>query len=150
MPLTSPDLSKQPPRSARVRLGGYVILPRMLDKGRATVTGKNGEYHYNCPLDQQFLNFVGIDAEALKAELAAGKSDTEILGWIQTSAKSPRAPWEIDAWTTFQDRRGPDSDAETLEFFAGYVKQFTTVREDIRSWFDVLDVDDFVSFGGQA
>ena len=150
MPLTSPDLSKQPPRSARVRLGGYVILPRMLDKGRATVTGKNGEYHYNCPLDQQFLNFVGIDAEALKAELAAGKSDTEILGWIQTSAKSPRAPWEIDAWTTFQDRRGPDSDAETLEFFAGYVKQFTTVREDIRSWFDVLDVDDYVSFGGKA
>ena len=150
MPLTSPDLSKQPPRSARVRLGGYVILPRMLDKGRATVTGKNGEYHYNCPLDQQFLNFVGIDAEALKAELAAGKSDTEILGWIQTNAKSPKARWEIDAWTTFQDRRGPDSDAETLEFFAGYVKQFTTVREDIRSWFDVLDVDDFVSFGGQA
>ena len=150
MPLTSPDLSKQPPRSARVRLGGYVILPRMLDKGRATVTGKNGEYHYNCPLDQQFLNFVGIDAEALKAELAAGKSDTEILGWIQTNAKSPKARWEIDAWTTFQDRRGPDSDAETLEFFAGYVKQFTTVREDIRSWFDVLDVDDFVSFGGKA
>ena len=150
MPLTSPDLSKQPPRSARVRLGGYVILPRMLDKGRATITGKNGEYHYNCPLDQQFLNFVGIDAEALKAELAAGKSDTEILGWIQTNAKSPKARWEIDAWTTFQDRRGPDSDAETLEFFAGYVKQFTTVREDIRSWFDVLDVDDFVSFGGQA
>ena len=150
MPLTSSDLSKQPPRSARVRLGGYVILPRMLDKGRATITGKNGEYHYNCPLDQQFLDFVGIDAEALKAELAAGKSDTEILGWIQTNAKSPRAPWEIDAWTTFQDRRGPDSDAETLEFFAGYVKQFTTVREDIRSWFDVLDVDDFVSFGGKA
>lgn len=150
MSLTSPDLSKQPPRSARVRLGGYVILPRMLDKGRATIAGKNGEYHYNCPLDQQFLNFAGIDAEALKAELAAGKSDTEILGWIQSNAKSPRAPWEIDAWTTFQDRRGPDSDAETLEFFAGYVKQFTTVREDIRSWFDVLDVDDFVSFGGKA
>ncbi len=150
MSLTSPDLSKQPPRSARVRLGGYVILPRMLDKGRATITGKNGEYHYNCPLDQQFLNFAGIDAEALKAELAAGKSDTEILGWIQSNAKSPRAPWEIDAWTTFQDRRGPDSDAETLELFAGYVKQFTTVREDIRSWFDVLDVDDFVSFGGKA
>lgn len=150
MPFTSPDLSKQPPRSARVRLGGYVILPRMLDKGRATIVGKNGEYHYNCPLDQQFLNFAGIDAEALKAELAAGRSDTAILGWIQTNAKNPRAPWEIDAWTTFQDRRGPDSDAETLEFFAGYVKQFTTVREDIRSWFDVLDVDDFVSFGGNA
>ncbi len=36
MPLHTPDLTQFPPRSPRVRLGGYVILPRMLDKGRAT------------------------------------------------------------------------------------------------------------------
>ena len=35
MTLNAPDLTKQPPRSPRVRLGGCVILPRMLDKGRA-------------------------------------------------------------------------------------------------------------------
>ena len=45
----APDLTQRPPRSPRVRLGGYVILPRMLDKGRATVAGKHGEYHYACP-----------------------------------------------------------------------------------------------------
>ncbi len=53
----APDLSQRPPRSPRVRLGGYVILPRMLDKGRASLIGKNGEYHYACPLDQRFLAF---------------------------------------------------------------------------------------------
>ena len=37
------DLTQRPPRSFRVRLGNYVILARMLDKGRATVAGKNGE-----------------------------------------------------------------------------------------------------------
>src|SRR5512135_190240 len=51
----APDLTKRPPRSPRVRLGGYVILPRMLDKGRAAVAGTPGEYHYNCPMDQGFL-----------------------------------------------------------------------------------------------
>ena len=56
MSLHTPDLTKQPPRSPRVRLGGYVILPRMLDKGRATLAGKHGEYHYACPLDQGFWN----------------------------------------------------------------------------------------------
>jgi len=61
MSLHTPDLTKFPPRSPRVRLGGYVILPRMLDKGRATLAGKHGEYHYACPLDQAFLDFVGID-----------------------------------------------------------------------------------------
>jgi hypothetical protein len=28
----------------RARLGGFVLLPRILDKGRATLAGKNGEY----------------------------------------------------------------------------------------------------------
>jgi hypothetical protein len=35
----APDLTKRPPRSPRVRLGGLALLPRMLDKGRATVAG---------------------------------------------------------------------------------------------------------------
>ena len=34
------DLTQRAPRSPRVRLGGYVILPRMLDKGRATINNK--------------------------------------------------------------------------------------------------------------
>jgi hypothetical protein len=33
----------------RSRLGGFVLLPRILDKGRATLAGKNGEYNYNSP-----------------------------------------------------------------------------------------------------
>jgi hypothetical protein len=32
----------------------------MLDKGRATLAGKNGPYHYACPLDERFLSFAGI------------------------------------------------------------------------------------------
>jgi hypothetical protein len=75
----APDLTQHPPRSPRVRLGGYAILPRMLDKGRATIAGKHGEYHYDCPTDQRFLSFVGISPEALKKQLAAGNGDGEIL-----------------------------------------------------------------------
>ena len=55
------NLTQRPPRSPRIRLGGYVILPRMLDKGRATIASTNGEYHYNCPLDQHFVTFAGIN-----------------------------------------------------------------------------------------
>jgi hypothetical protein len=48
----APDLTLRPPRSMRVRLGGFAILARMLDKGRATLVKKNGEYNYNSPTDQ--------------------------------------------------------------------------------------------------
>ena len=43
------DLTQRPPRSFRVRLGNYVVLARMLDKGRATLAKKNGEYHIQFP-----------------------------------------------------------------------------------------------------
>ena len=148
--LGTPDLTQRPPRSPRSRLGGYSLLPRMLDKGRATLAGTNGEYHFNCPLDQRFLSFVGVDPKKLLAELKQGKGDGEILDWIQSNAKHKRSPWEIQQWSDYMDRRGPDSDAETLAFFAEYVGKFTKIREDIKTWADVLELDDFVSFGGKA
>jgi hypothetical protein len=148
--IPAPDLTQRPPRSPRSRLGGYALLPRMLDKGRATAVGKNGEYHYNCPLDQHILNFAGIDPKKLLAELKTGKGDGEILDWITANAKIKRTAWEIQQWSDYHDRRGPDSDAETLQFFAGYVAKLTKTREDVRTWADVLDLDDYVSFGGKA
>ena len=148
--IPAPDLTQRPPRSPRCRLGGYALLPRMLDKGRATLAGKNGEYHYNCPLDQHFITFVGIDPEQLSAELKKGKGDGEILTWITEQARHKRAAWEIQHWSDHQEHRGPDGDVETLQYFTNYVAKVATTREDIRSWADVLDLDDHVSFGGKA
>ena len=148
--IKAPDLTQRPPRSPRSRLGGYALLPRMLDKGRATIAGKNGEYHFDCPLDQRILSFLGIEAAALKTELAAGKGDGEILEWINAHAKNKRSEWEIEQWSSYMDRRGPSSDAETLGFFAGMLGKMTKTREDIHSWADLLDLDDYTTFGGVA
>jgi hypothetical protein len=149
-PISLTDLTRRPPRSMRVRLGGFVILARMLDKGRALLAEKNGEYNYNSPTDQQLVRFLGFDPKALLQELAAGKGDGEILQWVLANAKTPRTPWEIQTWSAYFDNRGPDSDAETLTGFAEYVGQHSKTREDIKTWFDALDLDDFVSFGGKA
>ena len=148
--ISAPDLNQRAPRSPRVRLGGFVILPRVLDKCRADLIGKPGEYHYDCPIDRHFLSYVGIDAAALKAEVALGKGDGEILEWIQANAKTPRAPWEIAQWSAYHEQRGADSDNETLLYFAEMLSKFSKTREDIRTWFDLLDVDDHCTFGGKA
>ncbi|MDB5096356.1 MAG: hypothetical protein JWM80_777 [Cyanobacteria bacterium RYN_339] len=145
----APDLTQRPPRSPRTRLGGYVLLARMLDKCRATLVGKNGEFNYACPLDQHFITFTGIDAEALKAEVAKGLGDGELLEWIAANAPLKRAPYEIAAWSAYFNERGPDSDNETLLYFAGAIANFSTTREDIKSWFDLLDLDDHCTFGGK-
>jgi hypothetical protein len=144
-----PDLTQRAPRSPRVRLGGYVILARMLDKGRATIAGKNGEYHYACPMDERFLDFVGLKADALKKQLAAGKSDTEVLGWIEKNAKHKHSDQEIAAWSAYAEQRAP-ADAESRKYFNDLHEKAAPKREDIVTWFDLLDVDDYVTFGGKA
>lgn len=147
MSLNQPDLTKFPPRSPRVRLGGYAILPRCLDKGRATLTGKNGEYHFACPLDHRFLDYAGVDPEELKKQL--GKSDGEVLEWITANAKFKRTMPEILAWSAWQDNLAPDN-PDSREYFNGIHKAGAPNRKDITTWFDVLDMDDYVTFGGKA
>ncbi len=142
------DLTQRPPRSPRVRLGGYAILPRLLDKGRATIAGKNGEYIYACPMDMRFLEFVGVRPEALKKQMAAGKGDGDILDWIRRHGKHKRTDAEIAAWSAYQDQRGP-LDVDSREFLQETHAKLAPKREDIATWFDLLDLDDYVSFGGK-
>ncbi len=144
------DLSKQPPRGFRVRLGNYSILARMLDKGRATLNEKNGDYEYGSTMDQYVCQFAGFDSDALLKELATGKSDGEILQWVRTNSRIPRAAWEIDAWSSYMENRGPDSDRETLEFFTDYLGKCSMTRDDIKTWFEAIELDDYVTFGGKA
>jgi hypothetical protein len=122
----------------------------MLDKGRATLAGQAGEYKYDSGMDQHWLRFTGIEAAALKDKLAQGLGDGEILAWVQENAAHKPQPWEIQQWSSYFSERGPDSDAETLEFFAERLGKFSKARDDIKTWFDLLDLDDFVSFGGKA
>ena len=142
------DLTQRPPRSMRIRLGGYALLPRMLDKGRAEIAGKNGEYHYNCPLDQRILGFLGIDPEALRKELADGKGDGDILEWIRSNQKNKHTDAEIEAWSDAAGKRVPDG--ESVEFFNEIRKAAAPNRTDITTWAELLDVDDYVTFGGKA
>jgi hypothetical protein len=145
------DLTQQAPRSCYVRLGGYVILPRLIDKARAALAGKLGNY-YDGPrgMNGRFLQFVGINHPALKKQIAKGGGDAGILAWIEAHAKFKRQPWEIAAWSEYQSQRPVDSDAETLEGFAKSMRGLHADREDIKTRFDFLDLDDYCSFGGVA
>ena len=145
--LSAPDLTQHPPRSPRVRLGGYAPLPRLLDKARAEAAGKAGEYHYNCPLDKHFFDFTGVDADSLLSEVKKGKSDAEVLAWVNERAK--RLPFQIAGWSAWLENHGPGGD-EGHEWFGERIKAAGPDRSDIRSFSDLLDLDDYVSFGGKG
>jgi hypothetical protein len=145
--LSNPDLTEHPPRSPRTQLGGYVHLPRLLDKARAFVAGKQGEYHFNCPLDKHFFAFTGINSEAMLAEVKRGRSDSEMLKWVREHTS--RLPSEIAAWSVWMATHGPGGN-EGHEWFGEVIKKNGEEHDDIRGFFDLLDLDDYVSFGGKA
>lgn len=146
--MNAPDLTKRPPRSARTRLGGYALLPRMLDKCRAEIAGTNGGFHYACPNDQRILTFLGINPDALKAFVSTGVGDGAVLQWISANQTNKRTPEEIEAWSDAADKRRPD--AKDRAKFDEYLAECGPGRPDILCWSDLLDLDDYVSHGGKA
>ena len=80
--------------------------------------------------------------------------------WVIVAFQGSRGEVAIAAWSADRrpprvaavvvDRRHPvDSDAETLIFFFRHVGSFSKTREDISTWMDLIDLDDFVTFGGK-
>src|SRR5499425_3945652 len=91
------DLTKESPRSPRLRVGGYAILGRTLDKCRALVGGNIGEYHFDCPLDNMLFGFKGVKGEDFKAQIEQGASDHEMVEWLNASGET-KTPVEIKRW----------------------------------------------------
>ena len=56
---------------------------------------------------------------------------------------------EIAAWLAFAEQRVP-TDMESRAYFNDHVSKIAPKRDDIGGFFDWLDLDDYVSFGGKA
>jgi len=147
-PISAPDLTQRPPRSPRCRLGGFAQLPRLIDKARAFAAGTHGDFHYNCPIDQRFFSYTGIDADAFLSEVKKGRTDAELLTFVQAHAQPKRHPSEVAVWSQWFEQLTP-TPPETREFFNQIHRKNAPHRDDIATWFDWLDLDDYVTFGGK-
>ena len=136
----APDLRTGFPRSPNASLGHFVLLPRIIDKCRATLAGTNGEYNFNCPLDHQFFDFAQVDAHAFQEQVAAGKSDADLLIWVQAHSKA-LSEGEILAWSYRQRWRRPESD-EMIGYFETIRLSVAPENYAIETWFQLLDADE--------
>lgn len=145
----TPNLAQHPPRSPRVRLGGFVHLPRLLDKARAVITDQAGDYIFPCPLDQRLLDYMGISPDDFLSAVRSGKSDTEMLAWVMAHLNPVRRPHEIMAWSAWLEQVAP-GDARRHGNFSEEITRLAPDRSDIVTTFDRLELDDYVSFGGRG
>jgi hypothetical protein len=141
---TAKDLTKEAPRSPRIRIGDYALMARMIDKGRATLNGTVGEYHFACPLDQKLFSYKGVLADDVKAVLASGAGDDEILAWFSKHGTSKSAA-EIKAWSDSVEATRPYENPESKEWFAGECAALG-LDPAKTTLVDYLETDDRVSF----
>jgi hypothetical protein len=142
--ISAKDLTKEAPRSLCQRVGGYAVLARMADKGRATINGTAGEYHFGCPLDQMLFNFKGVQAEDVKNLLASGVTDEQIAAWLDKNGSSKTAD-EIKTWSDSVEDTQPYQNPEQREWFASECARLGL--DPVKSRLcDYLDTDDKVSF----
>src|SRR5712675_211985 len=96
--VTGKDLTREAPRSPHLRVGGYVILGRTLDKCRALIAGDIGEYHFDCPLDNMLFGFKGVNGADFKAHVEDGASDQQMAEWLDGNGLTKTVD-EIKRWS---------------------------------------------------
>ena len=70
--------------------------------------------------------------------------------WLVSCALHKRSDYEIAHWSEYREAAVP-ADNESREYISAQIaKAGGALREDIGTWFDFLDFDDYVSFGGKA
>ena len=110
---------------------------RVPDKRHQTGQPEDNNAHGQVPNQLALARQAGTDV----------KMTSEVVRKL--AAKNKPSEFEIAAWSEFAASRVP-TDLESRAFFNEIHKGAGPSREDISTWFDVLDLDDFVSFGGKA
>ncbi|GAA5124850.1 DUF5069 domain-containing protein [Luteolibacter yonseiensis] len=141
---TAKDLTKEAPTSPRVRTAGYAILARMADKGRATLAGTVGEFHFDCPLDNFLFGFKGVQGSDVKKLLEDGASNEEIAAWLDANG-TPKTEEEKTAWSDSAEAARPYDNPEKKEWFIGVCKE-AGVDPATSTLFDYLEADDKASY----
>lgn len=142
MSIKALDLKTEFPRSPRALLAGYIIAARTLDKCRAVVAGTNGDYHFDCPLDNVFFGFTGISASQFKDFVATGADDDAVAKWIEEKATN-RPRIEVIRWNNeWRDKRISELADPLQEFLEGYIPKFIPPGRRVAYWFDVYDIEE--------
>jgi hypothetical protein len=146
--ITGKNLRKEAPRSPRIRVGGYAILGRTIDKCRALVAGDIGEYHFDCPLDNMLFGFKAVKGHDFKKQIEQGSSDEEIAEWLNQAGEK-KTPDEIKRWVDEVEASSLYNHPEKREFFSEEVRKLGLDPAKTTT-FEWLERDDRLSHARQA
>lgn len=140
--LLAKDLTREFPRSPHDTIAGYVIAARCVDKARADLAGTKGEYHSGCPLDKIWLDFAGLEMDALREVLKSGATDDEVAAWVKKNAKA-REEIEIIHWNNdLRYKRISELNDKLQAYMEEYIPEVIPRNRRVYTFFDVYDIEE--------
>ena len=130
------------PRSPYEKLGGYVHLPRLIDKARLHRKGLLDGYNYKTVgFDKHLLAFLKIDPDAFEEIANRHDDDGQILAWVQSNG-AKHSPESIEHWNQAMISRHPDTAVKRARFLHVLKEVGGEGRKDIRTYFDLIEFDE--------
>ena len=135
-------MQKLLPRSPYDRLGGYVHLPRLIDKAKLHRKGLLDGYNYKTVgFDKHLLAFLKLNSDAFEEAAHRLDDDAAILDWISTNG-AKHSPEAIEQWNEAMISRRPDTAAKKARFTHFLKECGGAGRKDIRTYFDLIEFDE--------
>ena len=135
-------MRKRHPRSPYEKLGGYVHLPRLIDKARLHQQGLLNGYNYKTVgFDKHLLTFLKLNPDEFEQAVSRLDDDEAILNWVQENgAKHPIEA--IEEWNQSMISRHPDTAAKKARFVHFLKEAGGEGRKDIKTYFDLIEFDE--------
>lgn len=138
--MDSLDLTKAPPRSPYVKLGGLYMLARTIDKMRALLPGGNIGAYQIAGFSTIVLDGLGIAQDDLQAVVSLASSDDEVVAWVHKHS-DPAKYAEINAALEAKTVRERLGDADFVQKYP-FAKTLPPETPRMR----LLDLDDEACF----
>ncbi len=135
-------MQKLLPRSPYERLGGYVHLPRLIDKARLHRRGLLEGYNYKTTgFDKHLLAFLKLSPDDFEEAANRLEDDAAILKWIEQHG-TKHTPEAIEQWNQAMISRHPDTPVKKARFLHFLKESGGAGRKDIRTYFDLIEFDE--------
>jgi uncharacterized protein DUF5069 len=136
------DFSKRPPRGPREQLDGLAMLPRTIDKFRASLPGGNLNGYRIEGISSRLLGWLGVGEDEMRQAVATASNDEDVARWLRERTDVSQYP----AFTEQMAKRTVDDVADKERFRTLYP---WAEQNGLRAIFDIIEEDDRRTFSGR-
>lgn len=133
------DLTRDYPRGPREQLDGMMLLPRAIDKARAQLEGKLGEYkYYGCRFNLHLFNTLGVTEDEFLDAVRRSPNDEAVVEWIREYVRPERDKVEkMHHWVLHNE---PASNER--EEFCDELEKIDPGNDYVNTWTELIDLEE--------